>query len=89
VTVGVERGMVDAWRTGRRERLERKPPPAILLRAVRGLASRMPTWRGVRTFAYTAAGLGLVDYAIWETHHLAGYAAAGVSLLWLEYAGRR
>ncbi len=81
--------LAEAWRTGRRERLERKPAPAIVVRAVRALAGRLPTWQGVRTFAYTAAGLGLVDYAIWQANDLAGYAAGGVSLLWLEYAGRR
>jgi hypothetical protein len=45
--------------------------------------------RGARTFAYTVAGLGLINFAVWSAHHAAGYAAMGVSLLWLEYAGRR
>ncbi|MDQ7910248.1 hypothetical protein RB614_37720 [Phytohabitans sp. ZYX-F-186] len=79
----------DAWRTGRSERLSKRPAPPIVVKLVKALGEKLPTWQGVRTFAYTAGGLGLVDYAIWEAHHLAGYAAAGVSLLWLEYAGRR
>lgn len=81
--------LTEAWRAGRSERAERKPTPALLLKLVRGVARRLPTWRGVRTFVYTASGLGLMSYALYGVHHLAGLAAAGVSLLWLEYAGRR
>lgn len=78
-----------AWRTGRSERVERRPPPAIVLRAVRLLAARVPAWQTVRTFAYTVAALGLITYAVYGLHHLAGYITAGLSLLWLEHAGRR
>jgi hypothetical protein len=81
--------LAEAWKRGRSERLERKPPPAVVLRLVRAVAAKVPTWQGVRTFTYTAAGLGLVTYAVHGLHHLAGIALAGVSLLWLEYAGRR
>ena len=81
--------VLDAWRTGRGERLERRPPPAVVLKVVRLVARKLPTWAGVRTFVYSVAGLGLVTYAVYGLHHLAGYAVGGVSLLWLEYAGRR
>lgn len=89
MTVGVERGIRNAWRTGRTERLERRPPPAVLLKLVRFVAGRLPTWSGLRTFAYTLAALSLITYAVYGWHHLMGYATGGVSLLWLEYAGRR
>lgn len=81
--------LAEAWRAGRSERLERRPPPAILLKLARTVARKLPTWRGVRTFVYSVAGLGLVTYAVYGLHHLAGYAVAGMSLLWLEYLGRR
>lgn len=83
-----------AWRTGRsraRERAARRPSVTaltILATLVTVLAARLPLWRRARSAVMQWSGLGLLSYAAFQWHLLAGLVAAGLSLLVLEALGR-
>ncbi|MEV0618552.1 hypothetical protein AB0I81_34855 [Nonomuraea sp. NPDC050404] len=80
--------LTESWAEGRASRAKRPACESILSRAARHAGRILPTWRRARTFVLQVGGLGLIDYALWELHVVAGIAAAGVSLLLLEWAGR-
>lgn len=72
----------------RAERADRRPRPArtpLLVRAARLAARTLPTWRRARTAALSLAGFGLLTAAAWTIALPLGLAAAGVSVLLIEY----
>lgn len=77
-----------AWAAGRAQRRDKTARTPVLAAVVQAVARRAPSWKRTRTSVYTLGGLGLIDYAVYEWNHLAGYAAAGLSLLILEWVGR-
>lgn len=46
---------------------------------------RRVNWAEVRSTLLTVGGLGMLSFAAWGWHHLVGYAAAGASLLVIEF----
>jgi hypothetical protein len=60
------------------------------VKAARLAARLLPRWDAVRRVTLHLAGLGAIDYALYEVAAPAGIAAAGVSLLLLDFlAGER
>ena len=57
----------------------------LLARAGRLAARVLPTWQSTRTFILHVAGFGCLSYAAWQVSMAFGLAAAGVSLLILEW----
>ena len=45
----------------------------------------LPRWQTVRSLVLQVGGLGSLDYAAFQWNVIAGFVAAGVSLLVLEY----
>lgn len=79
-----------AWRTGRQERrvndaARRKVRRQSLLIALfTWLGKRLPTARAVQTVALRLAGLGLINYGVWQINPIAGWICLGVTALVLE-----
>jgi len=63
---------------------DRTPRIPLTVRAARLLARVLPRWAALRTLVLSLAGFGLLTWAAWELHHIAGLAVGGVSLLILE-----
>lgn len=81
--------MTEAFAAARAEKKSqpRKDRPPVLVQVGRFAGRYLPTWKRVRTNLLAAAGFGFIDFAAYELHHIAGYAAIGVSLLVVEALG--
>jgi hypothetical protein len=77
--------ITSAYRTERAVRRPRTPRTPLLVRAARTAARLLPTWRKVRTTALSLAGFGCLTAAAWTLALPLGLAAAGVSVLLIEY----
>ncbi len=60
----------EAWAAGRTARRMRPGREPVLSVLVRVLATKLPTWRKLRSFVLTAGGLGALDYAAYGFNHL-------------------
>lgn len=49
---------------------------------------RVPTIDTLRSLVLTIGGLGCLTYSAWLAHPIAGFAAAGVSLLVIDWLSR-
>lgn len=82
-----------AWQTARAEKAARDARRArrrsVLVALVTFFAAHLPRAATVRTFALRLGGLGALTASAWQFSLAAGLAAAGVSLLLLEWAGER
>lgn len=74
-----------AYRTERATRRPRAPRTPVLVRVARLAARRLPPWKQVRTGALSLAGFGCLTAAAWTIGLTYGLAAAGVSVLLIEY----
>lgn len=74
-----------AYRAQRAVAKPKRPRTPLLARLGRLAARALPTWQGFRTFTLSTAGFGALTAAAWTIALPAGLAAAGVSLLLLEY----
>lgn len=74
------------WAQARATRRPRRRTP-LLLALVAYLARTLPTWKRARTAVMQTAGLGAITYGLFTWSMLAGFIAAGVSLLVLEALG--
>ena len=77
--------LTSAYRTQRATAVPKPHRTPILTRIGRGLARITPTWATLRTLTLSTAGLGCLTAAAWTVHIAAGLAAAGVSLLLVEW----
>lgn len=75
----------DGFAQQRATRKARPPRTPLLARAGRLAARVLPTWQTVRTTTLSVAGFGAISYGAYEWIEPLGYAAAGVSLLLIEY----
>lgn len=78
----------------RRRQTDRTPVLTALVRVLAivlgTLAARLQlTFSAVRRAALSLTGLGLICYAAWSWNHIAGIAAAGLSLLVIEALSSR
>lgn len=73
-------------RADRASAAARRPPRTPLaVRIGRALGKALPRLAALRTAVLSIAGFGLIDYAAWTWVPAVGYAAAGLSLLAIEY----
>lgn len=56
----------------------------MLKRRLRGIDPRV-LLQAIRTPVLTLTAFGAVDYGVWQLSHAAGWVAAGISLLALEW----
>lgn len=77
--------LTTAYRTERATQRPRPPRTPLLARAGRTLARTLPTWRTIRTALLSLTGFGLLSAAAWTISLTLGLAAAGLSLLIVEY----
>lgn len=75
-------GAYKAERATARPRKHRTP---LLVRAGRLAARALPNLVALRTLLLSVLGFGLISAAFWTLSLAAGLAAAGISLLVLEY----
>lgn len=90
-----QRTFRNTWRNERTSRAaraarraNRQPRTPLAVHLARALARAVPSstaLRTLRTVLLSLAGLGLLSYAAWLWLHPLGYAAAGLSLLAVEY----
>lgn len=74
-----------AYRDERTARVTRPPRTPLLVRAARFAARAVPTWRKLRTTTLALAGFGCLTAAAWTVALPLGLAAAGVSVLLVEF----
>lgn len=74
-----------AWRTGRAEHRARPPRTPLIVKLARFAARRLPSFAQARRIALSLGGFSALTASAWTLHTAAGLAAAGVSLLVLEY----
>lgn len=77
--------MTSAYRAERASRPARSARTPLLVHAARLLGRVLPTWKRVRTTALALAGFGCLTAAAWTVALPLGLAAAGVSVLLVEY----
>lgn len=77
-----------SWAVGRAARAARPKGEPVLSRLARLAGRTLPTWRRFRAAVLQCAGLGLISFALFHLHLVAGLVASGVSLLLIEWAGR-
>jgi hypothetical protein len=63
----------------------RRPRTPVLTHLGRLTARALPTWAGFRRATLSLTGFAALTSAAWTIHTAAGLAAAGVSLLLLEW----
>lgn len=73
-----------AYRAERAARRRRTRTP-LLICVARLLARTIPTWRKVRTTLLSLAGFGCLTAAAWTVNLTLGLAAAGLSVLLVEF----
>lgn len=78
-----------AFRAQRASATPKRHHTPLLTHLGRFAARVLPTWEGLRTFTLSVAGFGALTAAAWTVALPLGLAAAGVSLLLLEYLGSR
>ena len=78
-----------AFRTQRASAIPRRRRTPLLVHLGRFAARILPTLAGLRTVVLSVAGFGALTAAAWTVALPLGLAAAGVSLLLLEYLGSR
>jgi hypothetical protein len=78
-------GFTSAYRAERAIRHPRAPRTPLLLRVARLAARALPRWKQLRTAALSVAGFGCLTAAAWTVALPLGLAAAGVSVLLIEY----
>lgn len=79
---------ISAFRAQRAAATPRPRRTPLLARLGRAAARILPTWHTARTFTLSLAGFGALTAAAWTIALPAGLAAAGLSLLLLEYLAR-
>lgn len=83
--MALTQNFAQAWTAGRAARATRRPRTPLLAHAGRALGRILPTWDGIRRVTLSLSGFGSISYAAWTVNEAAGYAAAGLSLLILEW----
>lgn len=76
---------ISAFRAQRAVANPKRNRTPLLAHLGRLAARALPSWQGLRTFTLSLAGFGALTAAAWTIALPAGLAAAGVSLLLLEY----
>ena len=79
------RSFGQTFKAERANRAPRRPRTPLLTRVAKLAAHTLPSWSALRMFVLTVAGLGLLTGAAWTVCLALGLAAAGVSLLLLEW----
>lgn len=79
------RSFGQTFKAERANRAPRRHRTPLLTRVAKLAAHTLPTWSALRTFILTIAGLSLLTTAAWTVAIGLGLAAAGVSLLVLEW----
>lgn len=74
-----------AYAEGRAKKARRHPRTPLLVKLGRVMGRRLPSYQAVKTNVMVTGGLGFMDYAAFEWHHIVGYLAIGASLLLLDY----
>lgn len=74
-----------SFREERAARRPRTPRTPLLVRAARLAARTLPRWKQLRTATLSVAGFGCLTAAAWTVALPLGLAAAGVSVLLIEY----
>jgi hypothetical protein len=74
-----------AYRAARLSAKPRKPRVPLAVRLGRAAAKALPRLAALRRTVLVLAGFGAIDYSLWTVAHAAGYAAAGVSLLLIDW----
>lgn len=76
-----------AWRMGRAQRPAVRRGPSLVERAVVLAGRKLPTLKRFGSAAMQTAGLGMIDWALFEWALIPGLIGVGVSLLVLEALG--
>lgn len=74
------------WAQARAARRPRRRTP-LLVMLIAYLARTLPTWKRARSAVMQVAGFAAITYGLFTWSMLAGFVAAGVSLLVLEALG--
>jgi hypothetical protein len=76
-----------AWKQARAARSPRRRRTPLLVALVAYLARILPTWKRARTTVMQWTAFGALTFGMFQWSIIAGFVAAGVSLLFLEFLG--
>lgn len=76
-----------AWKQGRAARRAKPRRTPLLALFTTYLARILPTWKRARTTVMQWTAFGALTFGMFQWSIIAGFVAAGVSLLFLEFLG--